>query len=348
MRLLPVAAALAAALPLSYAHAEAAPSAKDIAVKLEQQAKQLEKLQDQLAAMQQSDDSRWDKLSFSSYGTMTYRSEEVFQNTQDTDPERRGKFDFERLVAEVEYEIDDKWKVEFEVEFEHGGTGATLEYDGFEEFGEFETELEAGGEVIVEKLELEYRHSDALHVKFGHIYVPVGMITTHHKPQEYYTVSRHRSVESMIPAIWHETGIALSGSYQNFHYQLQVISGLNSEYFRTYNWVGGASQKRFEEVNADELASVMRLDYGNIKTGSGVGFSYYTGKTSGNRHKTNKIEQDGDIRILDLHGVFRHGPLTVRGQYLYGETGRYHCHHQCQQNHAGPGRRQLYRAGQRG
>ena len=256
---------------------------------------------------------------FSSYGTINYRSEEIFSNVQDTDPERRSKVDIERLVAEFKYNFDPKWSVEFEVEFEHGGTGSTMEYDGFEEFGEFETELEAGGEVIVEKLELEYKHSKAFGAKFGHIYVPVGLGASHHKPHQYFTVRRHRSVESMIPGLWHETGVGVFGEINNFHYQAQVVTGLNSEFFRSYNWASGGSQTRFEEVNADSLATVVRLDYGNIKQGSAIGFSYYQGKTSDNRHKTNKMTNDGQVSIFDLHGVYQNGPITLRAQYLFGE-----------------------------
>lgn len=317
MRLFSAAAAMAVVLPLAgYAPLSQAATLDE---RLQQQAGQLALLQQEMAALRADESDRWQNFGFSSYGTLAYRSEEVFQNTQDQTPERREKFDVERLVVEMKYQLSSQWTLEAEVEFEHGGTGSTLEYDGFEEFGEFETELEVGGEVVVEKLQLEYRHSDQLGVRFGHIYVPVGMTTSLHKPQQYFTVSRHRSIESMIPAVWHETGVSLFGQYHNFHYQTQLVSGLNSEYFRTYNWVGGASQKRFEEVNADELAAVIRLDYGNIKQGSAIGFSYYTGKTSGNRHKTNKLDVDGQLSIFDLHGVYRQGPLTVRGQYLYGE-----------------------------
>ena len=42
-------------------------------------------------------------------------------------------------------------RLEAELEFEHGGTGITMEFDKLEEFGEFEMEVEKGGEVIVEK-----------------------------------------------------------------------------------------------------------------------------------------------------------------------------------------------------
>jgi len=297
-------------------------SATSISEDIKRQATQIQALQQQLDKLQATQASTKqmtsDKFSFSSYGALNYRSIEVFKNVQDVAPQRRALVDVERLVTEFEYRFSPQWKVEFEVEFEHGGTGSTLEYDGFEEFGEFETEIEVGGEVVVEKLELEYTYSKAFGVKLGHIYVPVGLTNTHHKPHQYYTVRRHQSVESMVPSVWHETGVGVFGQLNNFHYQAQLVTGLNSEYFRTYNWVAAASQKRFETVNADDLAMVIRLDYGNVKEGNGVGFSYYASSTSGNRHKSNQLAVSGDISIIDLHGVYTEGNFTVRAQYLLG------------------------------
>ncbi|MCL1146263.1 OprO/OprP family phosphate-selective porin [Shewanella marinintestina] len=262
--------------------------------------------------------SKWDKFSFKSYGSAIYTSDEYFDNVQDTSPERRSRFDLERIVTEFGYQFNDEWDMEVEIEYEHGGTGTSLEYDGFDEFGEFEAEVEAGGEVMIEKAEIRYRPSKAFGVKFGNIHLPVGLSSTLHKPSQYLTVQRHKSEAAMLPAVWNENGIGIFGEMADFHYQAQVVSGLNSEYFRTYDWVASGHQKRFEHVNADDLAYVLRLDYGNFKTGSAIGASYYYGNTSGNRHKTNKLSSDGTVEILSVAGAFVEGPWTLRGQYLYG------------------------------
>ena len=155
------------------------------------------------------------------------------------------------MVIEFAYEFDDKWEVELEIEYEHGGTGVTLEYDGFDEFGEFETEIEAGGEVIVEKLEVKYQYNDNISVKMGHITVPVGIGTDLHKPSQYFTTERHWSEATLIPQVWHETGVNISASWNNFTAQTLITTGLNSEYFRTHHWVATGHQTRFEQVNSD-------------------------------------------------------------------------------------------------
>lgn len=253
-----------------------------------------------------------------SYGSVLYKSEEVYRNIQDTNPERRATTDLERVVLEFAYDYNPQWQIEIELEYEHGGTGAALEYDGFEEFGEFETEIEAGGEIIVEKLQAKYTANEHFTVKMGHIFVPVGLGTDLHKPGQYFSTQRSWSEATLIPQVWHETGINLISKWNNFTAQTLITTGLNSEYFRTYNWVATGHQKRFEQVNADDLALTLRVDYGDIKAGKGVGFSFYTGNTSGNRNNSTKVDGDGKLNIFGLHGAYSYENWLVRGQYLFG------------------------------
>jgi len=254
-----------------------------------------------------------------SYGSLLYKSASVFKNTQDTDPTRRSTTDLERVVIEFNYDFDLNWQAEIELEFEHGGTGSSLEYDGFEEFGEFEAEIEAGGEILVEKFEIKYQFNDLLAIKFGHIFVPVGLGTDLHKPNQYFTTERHWSEASLIPQVWHETGINIIAYWQKFSLQTLITTGLNSEYFRSHHWVASGHQKRFEQVNADDLALTLRLDYGDLNAGTGLGVSYYRGNTSGNRHKLNKINLDGLLTIFGLHGAWKFDHWQMRTQYLKGD-----------------------------
>lgn len=76
-------------------------------------------------------------LEISSYGVVNYLNRDW-----DTDEFAKDTVDTERFVLELEYYFNDNWKATAEVEYEHGGTGATLELDSQEEFGEFEQEIE--------------------------------------------------------------------------------------------------------------------------------------------------------------------------------------------------------------
>ncbi len=255
---------------------------------------------------------------FVSYGSMLYKQYERFDNVQDTDPSSRAKADIERIVTEFSYQPSEEWTIEVEIEYEHGGTGSTMEYDGFEEFGEFETETEAGGEVIIEKAQVEYEPSAAFGIKFGRIHLPVGLGTVKHAPFSYFTAERHWSEASMIPQVWHETGINLNGSFNNFHYQALLTTGLNSEYFRTTSWVAGGHQTRFEYVNADALATTLELSYGDLRHDQGIAVAWYQGDTSDNRHKEDKIREAGTVSIWSVKGAATLGELIIRGQYMAG------------------------------
>ena len=92
------------------------------------------------------------RFSVSGYGVISYAN-----FYWETDPDRRAHIDVERLVVAPKLQINDTIRLESELEFEHGGTGITMEFDKFEEFGEFEMEVEKGGEIIVEK-PVSYTH----------------------------------------------------------------------------------------------------------------------------------------------------------------------------------------------
>lgn len=304
----------------------------ELQIALEKQQKQLQLIEKQLVELKKTSSQSNENIptntvhkiaseknwQINSYGNVLYKSEDVYRNIQDTNPERRATTDLERVVLEFVYDFDPKWQIEIELEYEHGGTGASLEYDGFEEFGEFETEIEAGGEIIVEKLQAKYSMNDYFTVKMGHIFVPVGLGTDLHKPTQYFSTQRHWSESTLIPQVWHETGLNLISKWQGFTAQTLITTGLNSEYFRTYNWVATGHQKRFEKVNADDLALTLRVDYGDIKAGEGIGVSFYTGNTSGNRNNSTKVDGNGNLTIIGLHGAYSFENWLVRGQYLFG------------------------------
>lgn len=255
---------------------------------------------------------------FVSYGSMVYKHYERFANVQDTRPEQRVKADIERIVTEFSHQPAEHWSIEVEIEYEHGGTGSTMEYDGFEEFGEFETEIEAGGEVVVEKAQIQYQPSALFGARFGRIHIPVGLGTRLHSPARYFTAERHWSEASLIPQVWHETGVGVFGQWQGFNYQALVTTGLNSEFFRTPTWVAGGHQMQFEFVNADALATTVQIGYGDVRADKGIALSYYFGDTSGNRHKEDQLTGKGRLSIWSVHGAWTLGDATVRGQYLAG------------------------------
>ena len=115
-------------------------------------------------------------------------------------PDSRATIDITRLALELEVELLKNTELEAEVEFEHGGAGAALELE-FEEFGEFEQEIEKGGEVVVEELAVERTFSDAFRVRLGHFYVAVGHLSHRFHPADFFGSQRSEAETSIIPAL---------------------------------------------------------------------------------------------------------------------------------------------------
>ena len=252
-----------------------------------------------------------ERLRVSGYGTINYANFDW-----QTDPERRAHIDVERFVVSPKYQLNDTIRLEAELEFEHGGTGITMEFDKFEEFGEFEMEVEKGGEVIVEKLAAVFEIRPAFNLRLGHIIVPVGLVAKRHRPQHYFTTTRPESESNLIPTTWHENGLELFGSVGRLGYQVQVVNGLDSTGFSSRRWIVGGHQLRFETANAEDFALVGRIDYTAME-GAVLGISGYYGDSADNRPKPD-LRVDAHVSIVDLHGFYEVGGVKVRGLFLYG------------------------------
>ena len=250
-------------------------------------------------------------FSVSGYGIINYANFDW-----ELDPNRRAAIDVERFVVAPKYNINDTIRLEAEIEFEHGGTGSTMEFDKFEEFGEFETEIEKGGEIIVEKLAAVFSVQPALNFRVGHIIVPVGLVAKRHLPQHYFTTTRPEVEAHLIPTIWHETGVELFGSLGSLKYQAQIINGLDSTGFSSRHWIVRGHQLRFETVNAETPAFVGRLDYA-FNENATVGISGYFGDTAANRPKPD-VDFDAHVGIVSLHGFYEVNAVKVRGLFLWG------------------------------
>ena len=250
-------------------------------------------------------------FSVSGYGVINYAHFDW-----ELDPGRRAAIDVERFVIAPKYRINDTIRLESELEFEHGGTGSTMEFDKFEEFGEFETEIEKGGEVIVEKLAAVFSFRPSFNLRVGHIIVPVGLVAKRHRPQHYFTTTRPEAEAHLIPTIWHETGVEIFGSLGTLNYQAQIVNGLDSTGFSSRHWIVPGHQLRFETANAEAPAFVGRLDYAFHENAT-VGISGYYGDTAANRPKPD-VDFDAHVGIVSLHGFYEVNAVKIRGLFLWG------------------------------
>jgi len=261
------------------------------------------------AAVNGSNALRWE-----GYVSAIYENYDFFRNAQDDNPDRRSRTDLERVVLEAEKSFGNGFSFETEIEIEHGGSGSAVEFEP-EEFGEFEPEIEQGGEVTVEYAYLQYQRNN-WGLRLGHLLVPVGMANTDHQPTDYFTLRRSLGETALIPNVWHETGAEWFGAWNNLRWRALLVTGLDSSGFGSTGWVAGGSKRRLESVNADSLALVLRADWYGIEDLL-LGASIYSGDSADNRPLQN-MTVSANVTVAETHARYEHGPWKLRGQYLRG------------------------------
>lgn len=261
-----------------------------------------------------SESSVLNKFSLHGYAAANY-----YNYDYDTDPTLKDKIDAERLNIYPEYQHNDWIAFRSEIEFEHGGTGASIEYDTQEEFGEFEQEIEKGGSVKVEQLYVDFMLKPYFNIKAGRLKLLFNLAQSLDDPDEYFTTHRQEMENEIFPLGWYETGISFYGDFaKKFSYILSVVNGLDSSGFSSRGWIRRGYQEKFEMVNAESFAVMARLDYkfGKHKH-TYVGLSGYIGDSAANRPKTD-MKETAYVTIVEAHFTYNEFPLRVYTTGVFG------------------------------
>lgn len=257
--------------------------------------------------------------SFKDYGINRF-----FGGNQGNARMRRNTIAVPRLVVGFDYKFNRHWSLSTEIEFESGGTGVAYEIENTEN-GEYETEVEKGGEVAVEQFHLTWRLNNAFAVRAGHMIVPVGQNNQHHEPIQYFGTVRPEGETSLIPNTWHETGLALLGQagrrWFSFDWQAMVVAGLNANGFDRNHWLKGGKQGFFEEDNFTSPGYALRINYRGVP-GLRLGASFYYCHNAGsNADKPENYSFEIPVRIWNVDAQYRNRWMTVRGSVLGGHLG---------------------------
>jgi hypothetical protein len=199
-----------------------------------------------------------------------------------------------------------------------------MEFDPLEEFGEFEQDVTKGGEVVAEQINVQFKWKPWLKLRVGKMRFYMGNASKCDEPWEYFTPYRSEVENTLLPLGWYETGLELSGeialkktqAYPKLGYMLYVVSGLDNSAFSSFNWVRRGYQKRFETINADNLAYAARLDYQFGKDNE-LGICLYAGNTSGNRPKQD-LTLPAWLTFGDVHFNLEKYPFRAKAYGLYG------------------------------
>lgn len=267
--------------------------------------------------------TKHNKLQFNGYGEILYRSFDFGANplasTKGSIKENRAIIDIPRFILGMDYDFGSGFTLSTEIEYEHGGTGSTIEYE-YDEMGEYETEVEKGGEVVIEQFHLTKRFSSALSVRAGHIILGFGQINQHHLPTEYFTSVRPEAESSILPSTWHETGIEIFGQLNDWRYRFQLVNGLDANAYSSREWIKPGRQTKFELINATSMAYLARLEYAGIN-GLVLSSSYYYGpKTCKNVQKPSIMKGiDGDVSLFSLTGRYNNRGFISRFDFMTGK-----------------------------
>lgn len=245
----------------------------------------------------------------------------------------RATISIPRFVLAFDYKFTPKWILGAEIEFEYGGTGIAKEIEYSDEGGEYETEIEKGGEVALEQFHITRLFHRSFNVKVGHIIVPVGLTNAHHEPINFFGCYRPEGETTLLPSTWHENGIAFFGEFGRgatlFDYEAQVVAGLNPNGFRKQDWISQGKQGAFEINNFSCPALVGRLNYHGVR-GMRVGVSaYYCANTGKNSDRPDKIydqSEEGNlikapVTILTADAQYKSKNIIARGNVVWGNLG---------------------------
>lgn len=308
----PCAVALAAAAALQFTASAACPAAQVADTTRRQEKKTL-----------------LSRLQFGGYGEVAYTwnfySDNVnrYSHAADyRDAKGHGRFDIPHAVIMLGFDFGKGWSMGSEIEFEHGGVESAVELEQ-EEVGEYEKEMERGGEVALEQFWIQKSFLPQLNVRAGHMVVPVGAVNAHHLPTEYFTVYRPEGEFQIMPCTWHQTGLALWGKAGRWRYEAQVLAGLNSGFFSKDEFIKNGAASPFEFTPANRLGFAARVDNHSVP-GLRLSLSGYYGHSFNNTLQSDNgkyKDVKGAVSVLAFDFEYKGLGWTVRGNADWGHLG---------------------------
>ena len=276
-------------------------------------------------AAQQSGE-KTSRLSLGGYGeammTRNFYSDNIYRYTRASDHKddgSHGRFDLPHVTLNIGYDFGHGWTMGSEIEFEHGGTESAVELDA-DEAGEYEAETEKGGEVALEQFWINKRFGKGeFNIKAGEIIVPVGATNKYHMPTEFFTCYRPEGENALLPCTWHQVGVSLWGRVKDWRYEVQFLSGLDSERFGSYSFVHYGATSPYEFKIANNYAGSLRIDNYSIP-GLRLSVSGYYGSTFKNTLRsigTRYSDTRGNLAIGAFDFMLDRWNWIVRGNADY-------------------------------
>lgn len=270
--------------------------------------------------------SAWERLHVGGYGEVACSRNFYSDNyLRYSEPDKyrggsHGRFDLPHVVIYLGYDFGKGWSFSSEIEFEHGGTESAVEIET-EEAGEYEKEIERGGEVALEQFYIQKEFMPQLRLRAGMQVVPVGATNARHEPNQFFGVYRPEGENTILPCTWHEVAISLSGRAGHWDYTAMFLPGLDSERFGNQCWIHYGSASPFEFKIANVYAFAARVDNYSI-LGLRLGLSGYIGNSFRNTlYPTSSSRNDGirgTVSIASFDFRYEGHGVLARGNFDWG------------------------------
>lgn len=269
----------------------------------------------------------WDRLHVGGYGEVAMSRNFYSDNyLRYSEPDRykksgsHGRFDLPHVVIYLGYDFGKGWSFSSEIEFEHGGNEAAVEIET-EEAGEYETEVERGGEVALEQFYIQKEFFPQLKVRAGMQVVPVGYANANHEPNQFFGVYRPEGENTIMPCTWHDVSFSVSGRAGNWNYMAMFLPGLDSERFGNQSWIHDGSASPFEFKIANSYAFAGRIDNYSVKN-LRLGLSGYIGNSFLNTLYPTESDKNkgvhGTVSILAFDFKYNDYNVLIRGSGVWG------------------------------
>ena len=172
---------------------------------------------------------------------------------------------------------------------------------------------EAGGEVALEQLYLDYLISPAFTMRAGLVLPPVGIVNEIHEPPTFNGVDRPTFDQVVIPTTWREIGVGAVGAIpgsSGLSYRLYLMNGLKAAGFTAASGIRGGRQEGKEASFANPSVTG-RLEW--ARPGLRLGGSFWYGGSANQDSLLGTGAFDNAVALVSADARYDVGPFMFRG-----------------------------------
>lgn len=172
---------------------------------------------------------------------------------------------------------------------------------------------EAGGEVALEQLYLDYLFAPAFTLRAGLVLPPVGIVNEFHEPPTFNGVARPSFDREVIPTTWREIGVGAVGAFpgsSGLSYRVYLVNGLRADGFSAGSGIRGGRQEG-KEASFANPSLTGRLEW--ARPGFRIGGSFWYGGSANQDSLLGTGSFDNAVALVSADARYDVGPFMFRG-----------------------------------